>query len=415
MYGMGLRWQFNDWHHPFIPVLMALSRITTNSTSLLLLLQLSAIWLGTFLFAVSLNRQIGAWALLSILLGVTPVVLCQAGYLHKTPLQTALFLLVFGVCYNYHTVKEQPPLFILFLLLFALFIGTPIRNYSYISSIPILMYLSSLFVNGNTLKAVLIKSTLITMSILVLFVIAEKIVVYEVLNAHKRYKAQVIFSYDLAGIMAHSGTIYAKPLLRTKYLKPDGIKKKYEKEDGLYRVLKIFKGINSKEGLKYLFGEWITAIADNPASYLKHRYKAISHCFGIKKGKMAIFRTERTYWQRANRYGLKKEKNALWRLLKKYINFFNQTYWYKPWFWFLLNLLFLTLSTILLNYDRFSYLILPHVVLLSSGASFFFIYLFICLDADLRFVYWGIVSTIFGGFGTTATLINAALKWQLSR
>ena len=93
MYNQGFDSQFTDWHHPFLPILMSFSRIISNDTSLLLFFQLACLWLGIYFFAVSTKNKIGKWALFSILIGYTPIILNQSGYIGKTSLQTAMFLL----------------------------------------------------------------------------------------------------------------------------------------------------------------------------------------------------------------------------------------------------------------------------------------------------------------------------------
>lgn len=411
MYGMGITWQFSDWHHPFMAVLMAFSRVIANDTSILLFLQLAALWTGIYLFALSMRLQIGIWALLSILIGFSPMVVSQAGYLHKTPLQTAIFLMVFGVCYYYHTIHKHLPLYTLFFLLLALFLGTTIRVYSYISVIPILIYIAYLQFNGKDFRSTAIRSIIFSLSILTLFGITDKILVYKVLNAKKTLKSQLLFKYDLAGIMAHSGDIYSETLLKAEYSTSEAILELYQKHKGLWRITRIYKdgGVTQTE-LSYLFDEWLRAIGANPSAYFKHRWNAISRSMGIGHRKMFILRTESAYLVKTNKYDLKKNDNVLWRLLKKYIYAFDQTIFFKPWFWFSLNLIALVISTVFIIHERFSSLIFPHFVLISSGSLFFLPYLFICLDHDLRFVYWGIVATVFALFGIITSMISTLLK-----
>ncbi len=94
MYNQGFDSQITDWHHPFLPILMSVSRKFSNDTSLLLFFQSACLWFGIYFFAISLKNQIGKWALFIILIGFTPIILNQSGYIGKTALQTAMFLFV---------------------------------------------------------------------------------------------------------------------------------------------------------------------------------------------------------------------------------------------------------------------------------------------------------------------------------
>jgi hypothetical protein len=410
MYGMGLKWRFNDWQHPFIPLLMSVSRILTGDTSLLLFFQLGAFWMGVYFFSASLKDHIGIWALLVIFVGISPVVLSQAGYLHKTPLQASLFMFTFGLCYHYYTYQRHLPYWAFFLMLSALFLGTTIRVYTYICVIPILIFLVYILLHNSKNKLSLSKTILITLSILALFYITENIIVYKILNAKKTYKLNVIFKYDLAGIMAYSGKIYGARLLKDEFASPTAVLKYHKEEDGMWRIIRIYKEMVTKEELAYLFKEWLQAIKQNPEAYLEHRRNAISRCLGLNHREMYILRTERTYRQKANKYDLKKNRNVLWGLLKKSVYSYDQTILFKPWFWLATNLLALVLSTILINFKRFARTMLPHLMLVSSGTLFFLTYLFICLDRDFRFVYWGTVATAVGSIGIVCSLIGAFIN-----
>lgn len=410
MYDMGMQWRFNDHHHPFLPVLMAFSNRISGDTSALLVFQLAALWSGIYLYAVSLRSQIGAWALLSYLIGMSPLVLSQSGLMHKTAMQTALFMLVFGCSFFFYTIKKRPPFYILFIMLVALFIGTAIRGYTYIIAIPLTMFFAYIIIDGRIKKFAVIKCFLMALSVLAMFSIVERILIYRVLNAERTYKSQIIFKLDLAGIIAHSGKLYGADLLREKYSNPKAILVFYEKKKGLYKAHQIFQRTHKplgNEELAYLFKEWVTAIVTNPYAYFKHRRNAVLRCFGIHKNiRVYIFQTESAYSHK-NVAGLQKNKNLLWRLLLRYIKSFKESMWFQPWLWFILNLLSLTLTSLLIQKEKYAGLLLPHAVLISSGTAFFIIYLFICLSNDSRFVYWGIVATAFGLFGVVASLISA--------
>ena len=420
MYHQGVNSQFTDWHHPFLPILMLFSRIISGDTSLLLLFQSACLWIGVYLFAVSIRYQIGSWALLSILIGYTPIILNQIGYLGKTSVQTAMFLVVFGICYYHYSTRQRPSLPTRLFLLFPLFLGTTIRSYSYISAIPIIMFFTYIAIINDGIKHIVTKCIFITLVILIIFAITEKTIIYKVLKVERTYKSATLFEYDLAGIMAISSKLYGTRFLLPEFKNQEAILRYYTKYKGSWRIIGIFgkdknregrvyQNIFNKEDHNFLFQEWITAIIENPLSYLKHRCQAISYTLGLSNNiKGPPY--EKSFRNKINKHGLQKSDNSIWRIFKKYNNQFQQTILFKPWFWFVLNFIIFTLSLLLIFRKRFTKIILPHAVLNSSGTLFCIVYLFIGLSNSARFIYWGMVSTALSTFGIVLSIINSGFR-----
>jgi hypothetical protein len=416
MYSQGVNKQFTDWHHPFLPILMMVSRTISNDTSFLLFIQLACLWTGVYLFSLSLKNQIGRWAVLSILIAYTPIILNQLGYLGKTTLQTATFLLVFGACYYYYSTKKRPVLQVQLLLLFALFLGTTIRGYSYISAIPITAFFVYISIIKFNFKAIIIKVMSLTLVILTMFFIIEKLTIYKALNVEQTYKSANFFEYDLAGIMANSGKLYSHRLLLPEFRTHEAILENYQKHNGAWRIIEIYgkdkkrngrvyQNVFNSEDKRFLFNEWISAITDNPFSYLKHRYHAISFSLGFKNKVWGI-QNKIIFRKDNHKNGLRNISSLFWIIFKKYNIQFQQTIFFKPWFWFILNILIFLISTFLLFKRNYSQKILPHAVLNSSGTLFYVTYLFICLSPSARYVYWGTVATALSTFGIAAIIVK---------
>lgn len=415
MYDQGVTFQFIDWHHPFLPLLMAFSRAVSGGTSLLLFFQLACLWTGLHLFAVSMRQQIGRWALLVIMIGYTPVMLNQSGFLGKTPLQTATFLLVFGVAYYCYETGRRPPRPVLAALLLVFFLGTVIRRYSYVSALPITMFAVFVFTRARSSRLIA-RSALGAVTILALFVVSEQIILYKVLKVERAYKSAQLFAYDLAGMMARSGRRYATRMLSPEFTSQEAIRKHFKRHHGMWQIAAIFgrdashpyRNSSGKEDVAYLFREWRRAVVDDPLSYFKHRYHAVSYSLGFTNDVMGL-RSEKPYLRAINQHGLRPPQGPAWRFFKRYNQWYEQTILFKPWMWFVLNILVSVLSGCLLFRKPLRRLVLPHAVLSLSGTLFYMIYLLVALDDDARFVYWGTMATALSAFGILATIISGSL------
>ncbi len=265
-------------------------------------------------------------------------------------------------------------------------------------------------------KHLLKKCVFTTLTILIIFAIVENTIVYKVLKVEKTYKPAAFFEYDLAGIMAKSGAIYAERLLLPEFKDQTAIRKIYLKYKGSWRIIKIFgmekkregrvyQNIFNKKDVNFLFLEWIKAVIHNPSSYLKHRFKAISLSFGFQ-GKFNGLRYDSSFKQKINKHGLKKDDNLLWKMFKKYNNQFQSTIFFRPWFWFIMNIMIFISTVFIMYFHNIPQWIVPYAALNSSGSLFYFVYLFIGLSADCRIVYWGMVATALSTFSIGLTLIT---------
>lgn len=409
--------EFTDWHHPFLSILMFFSRVTTGDTSLLLVFQLACIWFGIFLFSISIKKHIGNWSIFLILIAYFPFILNYAGFLGKTPLQTAMFLLVFGACYYYYSTDKRPPILTQIILFLALFLGTTIRTYSYVSAIPIIIFFIYVIIGKYNLRNNIFIYILSTLTIIILFFGVENFIIHKIIKVNKTYKIATLFEYDLAGIMTFSGSVYGERLLEPDFQDWEAIRSFYNKNEGNWKIIGIFgknekmegrvyQNIFKQEDLDYLFKEWIDAIFDNPLSYITHRYQATLLALGIRTTHINI-PNDSIFYHEINKYGLQKNQNIVFQIYKLYIAYFAQSTFFKPWFWFLINVMIFLYLILLLIRKKKSQRALPFIILNSSGTLFYVLYLFIGLSAMTRFVYWGMVSTILSLFGLVAISINS--------
>jgi hypothetical protein len=404
MYNMGVEWEFHDWHHPFIGVLMGLGHFITGDPSPYLFIQLSLLWTGIYLFSLALRNQIGSWAIIAPFIGLLPFNLSLSGYLHKTPILTACFFFSCSWLFLSYTRNKKPMFIQIAALVIIIFLGSVVRGYSYLAALPILGFMVWLIVRNTNIRRPIVLAIVFPFIIIALYMVANNFLVYNVLKAQKRPKIQVIYKFDMAAIYVLTGKVYGAKFLKREYKDKDIAIKSYKSHNGLWRIMSFYKSAITPEDQRKMRKEWLLAISENFNAYLQHKKQTAFKCFGLTQ-KVAVFRSAGTA-SKKNIHNITKLDTVFYSMYKDLRQLTRFYFFMQPWFWALLNSVFSLLGIILFLKSRYRHVVLPHCVMLWSASLLLIPYLLLCLSADARFTYWINVSTSFGAFGLTSTFIS---------
>jgi hypothetical protein len=407
MWNMGVERDFTDWDAPLVSVLMLVSGFFRNDPALYLFFQLSLLWGGIYIFSLALRVQNGRWPILAVCIGFFPPIIGLSGYLQKTPLQASCFLFVFSVLYYLHVKKRKLSSFLFILLVFLLFIGTVIRDYTYLSALPILFFLFNILLkpkikNNKKKWGIIVSSSLL---MLMIFYFAHHFILYNLLEAEKKNKLYFLPRYELAGIYVHTGIRYADNLLIID--SHETARELYKKNHGLWRIYRFYRDPQNNKELMEMMAELGRAVLQNPLAYLQHRLNAISGALGISPSTRTWKFLNDYKLIKTNKYGISKSNNIFFEVLKSYQLFCRKHLQFilMPWFYAVINISLMIYCVIGIKKRKRDDFMeqWPHFIILLSGFLFLLVYIFIC-NANLnRYSYWLIVSTCFGGFGLYST------------
>ena len=411
MYNEGVEWKFSDYHHPFIGFLMGLGRFIRDDPSPYLFFQLFLFWGGMYMFTLALRNQVGEWAIIGPFIGLLPFNLSLSGYLHKTPLLTACFFFSCSWLFLSYTKNKKIGLIQIIILTPILFLGSAVRGYSYPAALPILGFMVWMFIKkrSNT-RYDIAWATVFSFLLVILFIGLNHILVYEVLNAKKTYKYQIIYTLDMAAINAMTGKAYASEFLKEKFKDRTAVRKFYDEKMNteIWKIHNIYKWSSDAEDVSKKKIEWLRAVSDNFYTYIEHRKKGILKTFGITHKMDSAFKGFSAE-NKNNIYNLVKYDTVFWTFFKIYVHSVKDDFFMRPWFWALLNIIFSAIGFLLILIPRYRDLAIPHCVILWSGLLLLAPYILLCLSADNRFTYWITVATSFGG-GGIATILIARLR-----
>ena len=402
MWNRAVELNFWDWSHPLINVLMAVGRLIRDDPSPYLFFQLGLLWSGIYMFTLALRNQLGKWVFVAAFFGLLPFILVLSGYLHKTPLLAACFLFSSSWLYLSYTRRKRLTIIQVTGLIMIVFLGSVVREYSYISSLPILSFMIWMLLQPINLRHVNVWAIAFAITVVVIFVGANYYLLYGLLDTKKTYKPQVVFMFDMAALYALTGNLIGEEFLKNEFKDRDAVIKLYEKEmkRSVWKIFDIYEMTTNVEEVRRMRNEWWRAVSENPRAYLLHRMDVMLRSLGVKTNEV---RVKRGFGANSpkNIHNLKKLKTVFWEKMRIYIRSVNGMFFMMPWFWALLNVALSGIGVILFLKPSYRRLVAPHCVMLWSGVLLLAPYLLVCLSPDARFTYWTTVATFFGGFGLT--------------
>ncbi len=410
MWGWGWEWPRHDWHSTYISLLMSVARQIRDDPAAYLFVQLFFHWGGLYFFSAALRKSVGKWALLIPLLGFTPVFLGLSGYLHKTPIQTAIFLFAFGVIFLHQAWgRRLSGLWILGLLI-LLFVGIPMRRFGYLTVIPLLVYLLYVVFSREGIRP-FVKYLLGACGISVTSMLVYNFITYDVFNTNPRYKVQTVYEYDLAAIYVLTGINYAPDLVHKGFLQHQAAQKEYVKQNGLWRIMNIYKRTSNPLVVASYKESWQRAVKNHPDIWFQHKLRTFAKSLGYNTKMIGAFRGDWTYKTRKNVFGLQKSKNYIYSLTHRYMIEAKNCWCLKPWIWLIITYVMLCLGSLIwLRRSTLREVLLPHMVLLTSAGLFYPAYFLVSLDRDLRFTYWALTAAPLAILGMLLTFLNYWIK-----
>ncbi|MCI0604808.1 hypothetical protein L0156_17610 [bacterium] len=254
---------FGDWHPPMMSILWSLSdRIIEGPGGMLILHLLMAVCSFYLLSRVALWKKKKLFFVPLILIFL-PVVSCISFAVVKDVSFTMSLLFAFSLWYYWRS-KETISIPKLALILLLLFYSSAVRY----NALPAILPLIFLFLLDYTSRK---KALLIAPAICLFFLLANHFVVYTLFRATREYAYQVIMGHDLMGIYEITGKNY----LPDEYIKKETLNNLMRQFDHRTSDPTAFYGFPLYyEGrlISILENQWFTAIRQNPAAYLTHRW-----------------------------------------------------------------------------------------------------------------------------------------------
>lgn len=289
------------------------------------------------------------YSLIFLLIGMPLVIGCML-VLWKDVTMTSLLLFSLSMIYLIDLKKVPLKYYSLikWITFFSLSLATLVRFNAFFSTIVAFFYWVSIFYP----KFNAIKKLLLIIIIAFYFVIINNIINGYRFPSLERLEpntnAESFMSYDILGI---SGWSRVPMIPIDSRLSKDVAKANISEIDNVYSSLGlviISQNINSRPNKLKIFPEkydradifkaWINAVIDHPKSYLRYRWDLFSEIIGAKPYETY----EPTHFGKIdeNSFDIKFKENRLTNILLDYIKFTSGTFVGKPWFIFIMTIIF---------------------------------------------------------------------------
>lgn len=392
-YGQMMTGNYHDWHSPLMPFIWRVLYRLTHKFSCMYLLEMSMYWFFIFLLLKE-SRNIVV-AIVILLLAMVCI------FIPQTVMKDGFFALSWAIAFVFLIMSAQyGQAWLKWLILPLIIFGLWLRPNTIIAIMPALYIFTERYLAKNAGRAKKLAITVLLSGILVggYFVFA-----YKILNAASDYPQYKIKLLDVTGISKVSGTDYMPACITSsQYYNRDSVYSLYHPASfdqiywppsGNHFVPEASAGYND-----CITAAWKKAILAHPLIYLRNRYEGFLYYLRIKK---RFARAD--YWDSAyyidpnNQLGLTNRNGPAARKFVTVWDSLKQTVFYEPWFWLLLNCIFLILFMFRLKRTGYyPYKVLAFLQL--SGILYtlsqFPVYQH---DRDFRYNYWN-VFVFFIGF-----------------
>lgn len=144
-----------------------------------------------------------------------------------------------------------------------------------------------MFIKKNTsILYDIVRVTVFSFLLVILFAGLNHILKYEVLDAKKTYKHQILYKIDMAGIYALTGKAYADEFLKDDFKDSTVVKKLYDEKmkTTIWIIHEIYKKLDNPEDVKIMQVEWLRSISENFSAYMEHRKNLLLNLWGYSQG-----------------------------------------------------------------------------------------------------------------------------------
>jgi hypothetical protein len=374
--------KYHDWHPPIMAGLWSLLNIYFKGPQGLLFFHLGLLWGASYLLYSRFVEKSFAWIFLTI--GILPFVVNFSGVLWKDVGLAFSLLFAFALILKFNGI-ERRPLLVPVLVAALLFYGMAVRINSIIAVLPIVFLAIRTFLpNINKIKTLALGAAF--MLITVWGISAFN---YTVLKADKTNPEIYVMFDDLQGLSAINKTSFFPPeagigndlvnkcknaIPGTAFCYIEHGWDKWEKRNDFYREVR---------------SAWMAQVSNNPVDYAENRFKMFSRL--LRSPSMS---TSYVLFPAIvpNSFNIKQDRTVLTNVFIYYVLSSAETapFLFKPYFWLALDISLLLFYCFFSDFRRATF---PAFLLVVSSTLYILSYIPVTAAADIRYIYWSIVST----------------------
>ncbi len=396
MYNQAINNSYGDWHSPLLSYTWHVLMAITHKYYILYVIQMMLYWVFIWMLLVKINKSNTVF-ITGLLFSI--IILFIPQYIMKD----AQFIICWGLAsvmmLHFYVNKQRVPAFALFLIGLLLLYGLLIRINALISVVP-LLYLYAGLVAPRLNRFV--KAGVVVL-MCGLAIIANDLFIYKYLKAgreHPVYKLQLL---DVIGVSKLTGVNYMPENIKRfegyndtfvrNHYTPASIDDIYWPSDG-----KSIIPYPSDELADSVAKRWQQLIRQCPSVYAGNRWAGFMYYIHIHRR----YKPDE-YWNTAlwidpnNPLKLERGRNFVTNGLQGVYSFLNDTAFFYPWFWLLLNISLLAAFAIeyYKNTDTVAY---KTNILIQLSAILFTISQFPVYqhDRDFRYHYWNVIAVFIG-------------------
>ncbi|MES2133681.1 MAG: hypothetical protein V4506_15130 [Bacteroidota bacterium] len=402
---------YADWHPPIMSGLWHILLVFYYGPQCMLFFQLVLLWTSFYFLLILFKRNYGNLFWLVFIFIAAPFVQNFAGNIWKDVHMAFAWLLATSIMLVAFFRNRKMDTYEAIASILLLSYGCWVRINALPGLIPLLcLWLMLLKTNKPPKKHVVIRLSIKAFFISILVVLTQIVITKTILKPHKSYGEYKLFMHDLSGIYVETNKLcfpdFIKnyPRFDTLYLKQNYHYSTFDNiwwnSDHKY----LLPAVNDTT-IKELRNYWLHTIADNPLVYLKNRTKGYLAFLRITTSESSL--CNMYPYIHPNSYGLVRKSNFLSKTIIPLLNAQSDTFYMKPWFWFLFNILIFFAAFI----KRLAF-IKPIILTLSLSGLFYlgFEFFVFQVDTDFRYFYWNCISEFLVFILICAEIYKSCLK-----
>lgn len=412
--------EYADWHPPVMAWLWALFLELTGQPSAMFVLHFLFLYLGaTFWSFFFLRTQGWPVALLLPILITYPIFINYTGAIWKD-VGFAYCLLSSSGIIAYRFISNKREFVSRAIAVMLLVYGVAIRPNGALAVLPLLIPIFSNLMskaNPDLNYKTLIRPFISSAIFIICLLVALNFFTYQILKTERKFPAQSVQLYDLAGISLESGIDpFPDYIKNNKAHNLDSILSTYSKTFKIHgnAGLLIINSIGyiapiqlteDASEISNLNSSWIKAIFSQPLAYLKHRFNLFNFLMSERHYTYEVpqSHTDRNNLLRFYEIPYESEPNNLplsklsILLIRTKLLYLEKTFIYSGWLW--LSLLSLIFLYSLIRKQK----VLENILALQlsiSGILYILPYFVISPGSDFRYIYWSCIA------GTIALILT---------
>jgi hypothetical protein len=279
-YGQVVAHVYGDHHPPLMAWLWSILDRWIHGPLGMLLLQAALMWSALLLVADGARRRGIRHAWLVVAVGFLPPILGIEGEIWKDVQMAAALLFAFALVYRGEASEGRRRVAWMGAALVPLFYAMAVRANAPAAVLPIAVY----WAHALWRRVSLWRAVMLGTALLAAMLAAQAFVDRVLLDARHEHLSQFLAVFDIAAIECAGGDASVPAAMVRPETPPGAVCRAFDpyKVDFLFAAADApLQRTSSKATLDALSAEWLRAIRDNPALYVRHRLRAFSALLGF--------------------------------------------------------------------------------------------------------------------------------------